>query len=448
MKKYCCLLLAICLLLSVCGCSAKTQTESSKEQSASHISETSKMPVANPTNTEISYGFIDYKMFDSYLTKGTYRCGSDFDEGYYYILSLYSAEAYYDVSDNPNDFTWSDYRVIRKISASTGQYVKLSSAALLVSADEIDESNWKMYGVFLVGTDLPEGDYKITSLEDSYHSELENITGICGAYQISNNTPVDEPENCCPLFDKQTYISVKNGQYVVINNARMTLVGSETANSNQQTNEVASNAGTDNDSQTNTNSNITIGTTEKAYNTACSLTISNLDKKMSYGGITRYYYKGLIIQSEDEEWLLTSLNKEKSLNQGALYRTIASYLEGFKIGLNNGSSYCEIMCGFKWRTKKAFEPYVSNASEFIVKKDQLKSIMQKLKNINSVQGEFDFDYKELGKYNIDISDLTDCADEMQISEEMLGYIFAMLDEYAVDITFDGNSCHIKYTSYK
>lgn len=69
---------------------------------------------------------------------------------------------------------------------------------------------------------------------------------------------------------------------------------------------------------------------EIAYNKACALTIGDLDRKInSFTGTQRYYYNGLIIQPEDEEWLNSSLNKEKTLNQGALYRTIANYLDGF-----------------------------------------------------------------------------------------------------------------------
>ena len=49
-------------------------------------------------------------------------------------------------------------------------------------------------------------------------------------------------------------------------------------------------------------------------------------------------------------------------------------------------------------------------------------------------------------YSIDILDMSECAKEMQISDKMLGYIFAMLDEYAVEITFNENSCHIEYES--
>ena len=94
---------------------------------------------------------------------------------------------------------------------------------MLVACDEVNLNNLNQYGIFVVGRDLPEGDYKITSLTDIYRTELENIEGIRGAYQIREDNPENEPEDCDRLFNNQTYITVKNGQYITINNAKMVL---------------------------------------------------------------------------------------------------------------------------------------------------------------------------------------------------------------------------------
>lgn len=173
------------------------------------------------TKKEISYGFLDYTIFNKYLTDGIYRCGSDFEPDDYYIFSLYGAEALYDVCDNPNDFSWSNHRIVRKVSVNKGQYVCLPAGTILVSSKEIDTNNLKKYGIFLVGVDLPEGNYKLTSITDKYNTELRKVSGVVGAYQISNDSPDSEPEYCSPLFGEQTYISVQNGQYIIINNAHM-----------------------------------------------------------------------------------------------------------------------------------------------------------------------------------------------------------------------------------
>lgn len=188
---------------------------------------------------------------------------------------------------------------------------------------------------------------------------------------------------------------------------------------------------------------------EAAYNTACSLSIDQLDRKYSsFSGTTSYYYGELIIQDEDVEWLNSSRNTSKTLNQGALYRTIAKYLVGYSMKLNNGSAYCEILTGKQWIDNSTFEPLAKNAATFIVTDatEQLKSIMHKFQSLQSVTGQFVFDAGKLGKYTFDIPDLTKCAEEMQISEEMLGYIFALLDEFAPSISFSGNSVYFEYVS--
>ena len=71
-----------------------------------------------------------------------------------------------------------------------------------------------------------------------------------------------------------------------------------------------------------------------------------------------------------------------------------------------------------------------------------QNIMKKFESSSVVNGEFDYESNTIGKYNITISNLSECAKEMQISEEMLGYIIAFLSEYTDDITFENNTCTI------
>ena len=186
---------------------------------------------------------------------------------------------------------------------------------------------------------------------------------------------------------------------------------------------------------------------ESSYRDACSLTESKLTKKYnSFTEKTSYFYNGLIIQSEDVEWLKSSLDTGKVLNQGSLYRSVAKYLDGFAMGLNDGSDYALLLCGQPWKDKASFEPYVKNAAAFIVTapQEQMKAIMKKFQTLSSATGEYDFNAGGLGEYTVFIPDLTVCAEEMQISEEMLGYIIALLDEYAPEISFENNSCWIAY----
>lgn len=178
-----------------------------------------------PTNKSVSFNFIDYKEFNKFWTDGIYKCGTDFPAGDYYIMSIFDANAENDVSNDPNDFYFSEYRVLRKVSVSKGQYVNISHGGLLVSCGEIKENNLIHYGIFLIGKDLPEGEYKIQRITDVCDLELDNsFNGICGAYQISEGRPENEPIDSAILFENQTYITLKNGQYITINDAELTLV--------------------------------------------------------------------------------------------------------------------------------------------------------------------------------------------------------------------------------
>jgi len=187
----------------------------------------SSVPSSLPLlSKKLSYGFLDYTMFSQYwsgdISGKVLRCGSDFEPGDYYIFSLWGANALYDVSNNPNEFSYSFERVMRKIHVEKGQYIMLTDA-ILVKADDVDTSNWSKYGVFIVGKDLPAGEYKIETISKQYVSELSNIEGIPGAYQISRNSPETEPIECSSLYAESTYINLNDGEYIVINNAKMTL---------------------------------------------------------------------------------------------------------------------------------------------------------------------------------------------------------------------------------
>lgn len=191
----------------------------------------------------------------------------------------------------------------------------------------------------------------------------------------------------------------------------------------------------------------TTGIAEKTYRDAITATKADLTKSNG-----KYYYKGIPLLTDDCEWIDNPINQNGTVNQGAVYRKIAKVLWGSdwenKRFLYSYKDIADLLLGFTPETVDDYVPLGMNASEFIVEKDQLEAIMIKFEKMNSVQGDFDFDYGKFGKFNIEIADLSSCAKEMQISDEMLGYIFAMLDEYGTKITFDGNYCHIEYTSYK
>lgn len=246
MKKILSLLSVTTILLS--GCSNNAEVEKLKKENEAlkaqlneyqGVTETQNVPDKKddtvyptldpnspaPTNTELSFEFIDASEFVDCLTNGTYKCGVEFEPGDYYVLSMYGAQANYDANNSPSDFSYSDYRVIHKIRVDKDQYIKLNKS-LLVPAQRIDVNNLKKYGIFLVGKDLPAGEYKLESITDSYHNKSfgVNITGISGAYQICSGSPDGTLIDSSRVSEKQTYISLQNGQYITINNLHLTQV--------------------------------------------------------------------------------------------------------------------------------------------------------------------------------------------------------------------------------
>lgn len=175
--------------------------------------------------------------------------------------------------------------------------------------------------------------------------------------------------------------------------------------------------------------------TEGAYNIATSLTKYDLTEEDNY-----YLYNDIPLLKDDCEWINSSWNTEGTVNQGAIYRKMAYLLEGLKY--NDYTDYAEYIIGYIPQTKDDFTPYAENAKNFITINDSVQNIMKKFESLSVVNGEFDYEANTIGNYNITISNLSKCAKEMQISEEMLGYIIAFLNEYTDDITFDNNTCTI------
>ena len=177
--------------------------------------------------TAIEFEYLDYTEFSEYWFNGVFRCGTDFDAGEYYILPLFGAGAIYDVCDSPNDFTWFNHRLLRKVNVEKGEYVNVASGGIMVPANEVDTKNWTKYGAFLVGKDVLAGDYKMEPVSDEYKSELYWARGVRGAYQLNDNNIDATPITASTLFQSPSYITLENGQYIIITNLRLTNVDVE-----------------------------------------------------------------------------------------------------------------------------------------------------------------------------------------------------------------------------
>lgn len=217
-------IISISLLGKIAGKEKDDEYRTEKTAGIANTFKNEDLPAA------VEYRFIDYTDFSQYWFDGVFRCGTDFSAGDYYILPLFGAGAMYDVSSSPNDWSWSNYRCLRKISAKEGDYVNVEHGAIMVSATEVDTNNWRKYGVYLVGRDILAGEYKMETITDTYCTDLYNIEGISGAYQICDNNIENNPVDSNYLFESQKYITLENGQYIAITNISLTNVDAPTQN--------------------------------------------------------------------------------------------------------------------------------------------------------------------------------------------------------------------------
>lgn len=173
----------------------------------------------------------------------------------------------------------------------------------------------------------------------------------------------------------------------------------------------------------------------KAYDEATNLTVNDLERN----SVSGYEYKGLIIVEEDRERIADFLNDKGIVEAGALYRSMATHLEGFSFAAYDSwtGAVVPVLFGFdKPETKDELKPYIDNVIDYIVLESPLKSVINKLSTLSCFEGIVNTD---TGEYNFEITDLTQAANEMQITERSLGYILAMINEYGANVEFGDNS---------
>lgn len=141
-------------------------------------------------------------------TEGMYKVGTDIPSGEYVIYAD-SGKGYYCVSSDANgsDIVMNDnftYNAI--ITVNDGEYLDLSKChAIPISENpDVDVSG---EGTFLVGRHIPAGEYKlVTTSEHGYYC----------IYSSSRNSDIVANDN----FDGQTYVSVSDGQYLVLSRCK------------------------------------------------------------------------------------------------------------------------------------------------------------------------------------------------------------------------------------
>lgn len=179
--------------------------------------------------------------------------------------------------------------------------------------------------------------------------------------------------------------------------------------------------------------------TYDAYLTAIDIGVDNL-KQDSIGS---YSYMGIIIpEKETINWMG---GKKDKLEHGAMYRSLAMKLEGFYLlgkkfypNWDRDSIVSWTIFGFdKKKSWQRMKPYVDKASKIINSDSHtIGEILRQFSKLNCVKGKFDF---KNGSFKFTIKNLTKAAHQLGITEEMLGYILAFIDEYSDGASFSENS---------
>ena len=153
-----------------------------------------------------SVGAADFTKYDA----GMYKVGADIPAGEYIVFAP-GGRGYFCVSSdsNQNDILFNenfDYNSI--ITIRDGEYLDLTRC-YAVPAEENPDVDVSATGMFKVGTHVPAGEYKLESVGG---------TGYYCIYSDSRQDDIIANDN----FDGQNYVTVSDGQYLVLVRSRFT----------------------------------------------------------------------------------------------------------------------------------------------------------------------------------------------------------------------------------
>ncbi|RGU89875.1 hypothetical protein DWW31_18110 [Clostridium sp. AF15-17LB] len=143
---------------------------------------------------------------------GMYKIGSDMSAGEYLI----SGQGYFELtSDSTGNLesiiTNDNYKNRAYITVQEGQYLKFDGIATPVEEAEAYKVVGGTYpeGTYMVGKDIPAGEYKISSQGDGYYEVSTNSSGSMDAIVTNEN------------FSGDVYLTVSEGQYLKLNRAQI-----------------------------------------------------------------------------------------------------------------------------------------------------------------------------------------------------------------------------------
>lgn len=156
---------------------------------------------------------------DIWLKGGTYKVGTDIEAGEYLIVATSwncyvevdkdSSGTFDSIVSNENTSTHLYYTLIdgQYFKVQGGKFARVDDVAPFEAVDGVYDE-----GMYLVGRDIPAGEYKITANESVCYIEVD---------KDSYNTFNSIVSNDIISIGESTYITIKNGQYIKISGGQI-----------------------------------------------------------------------------------------------------------------------------------------------------------------------------------------------------------------------------------
>ncbi|MCM1221141.1 MAG: hypothetical protein NC548_42330 [Lachnospiraceae bacterium] len=184
------------------------------------------------------------------------------------------------------------------------------------------------------------------------------------------------------------------------------------------------------------NGNTKNSDTQKYYDIAVNLTKD--DCTVDSLGSLKY---GNIVLNSQYTGLESVFSDGKNIERSCIYLTLQGCLTFFSMG-NSWQNYMPYIMSDVPKSKEECADYVDEFLTWMTDSWLAPSCFEKFDTLSCV----DISEKD-NVYICKISDTTKCAEELNISEEMLGYIIAALEDSGTTTKFNGNQCEIEYNDY-
>lgn len=319
----------ICLLFFMNNSSknAEIEQEINTDTPKGYTSQSSSPKQNFFDNSTLEFEHMNPTIFSEVWNVGVYKCGIDIEPGEYYLLAINGGRSFYGVSNSSDNFPYIGNGVVFKISLEEKQYINVRHGMILACASDVEDKDWTELGVFLVGKDLPAGEYTI--------EKSTNGSDIAG-YQIFDGQPGINAVSGDIISEGKKYITVKDGQYLALCNAKSFLVEEAEASTSVtiEKPDVPQNTEPSQETDTDKYKNFEKSSAYLAAKSVIEDTLQTLDPRMEYKENSRTVYVYLDAPEGTAFYLLTSKSSvadtwnTMSENLCGLSESISSMIHG------------------------------------------------------------------------------------------------------------------------